>query len=127
MAACDILVVDDNDLIRDILVSVLEAEGWRVRSISCPLRAIEIMTDPGQACSVLVTDIDLGEAVDGFAVAARVRRVSPRQPIVYVTGRPWVFEERFFDEAERALAKPFRAESLLSAIRDIAPCLGAVR
>ena len=68
-----------------------------------------------------------GGAVDGFAVAAKVRRVSPRHPVVYITGRPWVFEERFFDEAERTLAKPFRADDLLSAIRDIAPCLGAVR
>ncbi|PZQ58008.1 MAG: response regulator [Sphingomonas taxi] len=125
--ACDILVVDDNDLVRESLACLLETQGWRVRSVSGPVEAIAIMTDPGQACSVLVTDIDLGGAVDGFAVAAKVRRVSPRHPVVYVTGRPWVFEERFFDEAERTLAKPFRADDLLSAIRDIAPCLGAVR
>ena len=121
---CDILVVDDSQLVRATLVSALEAEGWNVREADCPVDAMRIMSDPDLTCSVLVTDIDLGAGTDGFSIATKVRKLAPKHPIVYVTGRPWVFDDRCFDEAERTLSKPFKAESLILAILAVAPNLG---
>ncbi|UPG72437.1 response regulator [Roseomonas gilardii subsp. gilardii] len=114
---CDILVVDDDELVRATLSSILEMEGWCIREAASPDEAT-VVTE-SENCRVLITDINLGTPQDGFDVAAQLRRRRPGLPVVYVSGRPWVFDGRQLHQDERALAKPFRAEDLTRTVREL--------
>ena len=77
-----ILVVEDHDDARELIVGVLEAAGARVLSASTVQEAL------GSAAAVrpdmLVTDLGLpGE--DGFALLARIREMAPEIPALALT------------------------------------------
>ena len=120
---CDVLVVDDDDLVRMTLSSVLEMEGWNVREAGSPQEALPKGELQAQ-CNLLVTDVDLGTKENGFELAARLRSVHPDTPVVYVSGRPWLFDGRVMAADERNLAKPFRAEELTRMVRELLNCRG---
>ncbi|MBB5696342.1 response regulator [Muricoccus pecuniae] len=114
---CDVLVVEDQAIVRMVLVDMLEDEGLAVREAATPEDALRFMEGPA-GCSVLVTDIDLGVAgMDGFVVAARGRHHTPDLSVLFLSGRPSHFNGRSYSEKERTLIKPFRREELLTAVR----------
>ena len=114
---CDVLVLEDEDLVRMVVVAMLEDNGLQVREAATPEEAIDVAEQPS-GCSVLVTDIDLGvRGVNGFGVAAALRRSKPTLPVVYMSGRPWVLEEHPLTGNERALSKPFALADLLGAVQ----------
>lgn len=116
---CDVLVLEDEDLVRMVVVAILEDDGLLVREASTPEEALDAVDQP-PGCCVLVTDIDLGvHGFDGFAVAQCMRRNRPSLPVVYMSGRPWVLEEHPLAVHERAISKPFAFTALLEAVRSL--------
>jgi DNA-binding response OmpR family regulator len=114
---CDVLVVEDEDTVRMVLVDLLEDDGLQVREAATAAEAITFAQKP-PGCSVLITDIDLGAPdVDGFGLAESVRRHVPEMPVLFVTGRPWLLNNRPSAPHERALAKPFGKAELIAAVR----------
>lgn len=68
-AVCDVLVLEDEALVRMVVVAILEGDGLHVREAATPGEAMDAIVQP-PGCSLLVTDIDLGvPGVDGFSVA----------------------------------------------------------
>ncbi len=117
---CDVLVVDDDDLVRGTLVSILEDQGWQIREASDPDQAFRIIGGV-DGCRVLVTDIHLGACIDGFGVAEAARRRRPGLPVIFISGRSDVLRAHPLDRDERALFKPFPVSDLLSTIREFIP------
>jgi DNA-binding response OmpR family regulator len=80
-----LLLVEDEPLIADVLEHTLTKNGYDVvksQSGSEALREIEADTSRFRA---IITDIRLGDEVDGWAVAQRAREIVPRMPIVYMS------------------------------------------
>jgi CheY-like chemotaxis protein len=117
-AAYDVLIVDDDDLVRATLASVLEDEGWTVREARGPSEALKACTG-AERCRLLLTDINLGMVQDGFDVAAMLRQRFPDLPVVFITGRPWVYENRRFGSLDRALSKPLTMSMLAETVREL--------
>ncbi|UPG72142.1 response regulator [Roseomonas gilardii subsp. gilardii] len=117
-AVYDVLIVDDDDLVRATLASVMEDEGWTVREARNPAEALGACAGP-ERCRLLLTDINLGMPQDGFDVAAILRQRFPDLPVVFITGRPWVYENRRFGKRERALSKPLTMSSLAETVREL--------
>jgi DNA-binding NtrC family response regulator len=79
-----ILVVDDDDTIRDLLADVLGQDGFSVRTASSGERAPEVLaTDPGQ--DVVVTDLRM-PGMDGAAFMRRLHEQARSVPIILATG-----------------------------------------
>ena len=83
-----ILVVEDNELIRMILVEELRDFGYRVEESETADQALGLLAEIDRKLSLLVTDIHMPGAADGIALAAHVREQYPDVPIIYTTGRP---------------------------------------
>ena len=116
---CDVLLLDDDWLVRNTLLSLLEAEGYDVHEVATPAEAMHFVEAEG-GCRVLVTDIDLGvPGLNGFEVAARVRRLVPGMPVVFISGRDWHLNDRPSAPDERSLAKPFRGNDLIHAVQEL--------
>jgi len=118
--ASHILLVEDDDLLRDILSDILDEAGFRTSEACCADEALNLLEEAGfaEATAALVTDVDMPGTLDGIALALRVRERWPRMGIVVTSGAhcgagllmraPTVF-----------LPKPFRGERLIEAVRSV--------
>jgi len=83
MANGTILVIDDEDSIRDYLSMMLEREGYDVRASADGRKALRLYGQ--EAFDVVITDIQL-PGIDGIEVLKTLRERDPTIPVVIVTG-----------------------------------------
>ena len=112
----DVLVVEDQTLVRRMVVEALRDAGLRVAEADCAeaaLRAVDAA--PERPPDVLVTGLRLGPgAMDGRALAAELRRRAPNVGVVYLAGRPAdLAEDDAPDARERSVSKPFEPARLV--------------
>jgi len=113
-----ILVVDDDDDLREVTVEALESLGYRVEAAACAADALDILErHPGIA--LLFTDIVIPGGMDGIqlAEAARARRADLK--VLFVSGyaedairRSGVCPERF-----RWIQKPVDMDDMANIVR----------
>jgi len=118
----DLLVVDDEPLVRRSVVECLEDAGFAVADAAHAEAALAVAAADGPP-AVLVTDVNLrlGAGFCGIALAAVMRRRWPRLGVLYITGRPERLTGRRLGARERWLAKPFSSTTLTRAVRDLMP------
>ena len=112
----DILLVEDDDLVRDCLFEALAEAGLRIEG-RATAEAAMILLSADRPPAVVVTDINLGPGMDGLAFARAAREVCPGLPVVFISGR--YSELRNMLPHERFLPKPFTTPALLRAIEDV--------
>ena len=106
-----IVLVDDDDEVRDMLAAMLDAAGYVVVPFRSPLQALEELRSERPA-HVVIVDFAMPE-LRGDQFAARARRLRGGIPIVFVTG----YAEPASLGSERwVLEKPFGAASLLGVV-----------
>jgi ADP-ribose pyrophosphatase YjhB (NUDIX family)/CheY-like chemotaxis protein len=115
-----ILLVEDDDPVRALMVEVLEAEDYTVLAASDPGRAFEWAERHRGAIDVLVTDVIL-PGMNGREAAARLRAMHPGIRVLLTSGYP---DQRTDDlGGSRAgtgfLAKPFSPETLRGKMREV--------
>jgi len=81
-----VLYVEDEPLLRELATVILEDAGFEVVSAENGKAAFEALDHDGSPFCAIVTDINLGNGPDGWAVAKRGRELNRTLPIVYVTG-----------------------------------------
>src|SRR5215217_4797945 len=84
VAAVSALLIEDDDVAREILEGVLEAYGLSVTAVDTGDEAIALL-EQGFRYDLLVTDIRLPGRYDGWSVAEGARRHHPRISVIYVT------------------------------------------
>ena len=83
--AATILVVDDQDFVRDVIKLALEGAGYRVLEASSPGAAIELACEAREEIDLLVTDVVMPE-MDAFELADRIACEVPGIRILYTSG-----------------------------------------
>jgi DNA-binding response OmpR family regulator len=120
-----ILVVEDNDGLRDATVDFLKAQGHQVSGVVC---AEEVDDTPTRDLPDLyLIDVNLpGE--DGFSLAARIRQSHPLAGIVLLTARGQLNDrlEGYSSGADNYLVKPVEPTELLFCVNNLAKRLKAV-
>jgi CheY-like chemotaxis protein len=81
-----ILLVEDQILVRECLQAALEDAGHAVVAAPSGAEALAQLESSAAGLFGLVTDVNLGRGVNGWAVATRARELNPNLPIVYMTG-----------------------------------------
>jgi len=114
-----VLVVDDDDEVRDAVTAMLEELGYQVDEAPNAAVALDRLADPEQPnIDVLFSDIVMPGPLDGVALADEVHRLYPSIRIVLATG----YSTRLMASSGYwVLAKPFSHEALadtLSAMLD---------
>lgn len=80
-----ILLVEDNDLVRDALVLSLEGAGYSVRAASSGGSALALM-DAGIVFDVLVTDVVMPGGMNGLQLAEQVLKRAPATKVLAMSG-----------------------------------------
>ncbi len=113
------LVVDDEEAIRNAIRSVLESHGYRVIVAMDGVEALAVFArNPGTIQGVL-TDLMM-PLMDGTALIHALRKLEPRLPIIASTG---LGEKARFAELDamgigRILTKPYGAAELLQIVNE---------
>lgn len=118
-----ILVVEDDELVRELAVGQLETAGFDVIEAQTGEDAVERFR--AEAPDYLLTDIKLPGALDGWDVAERCRAVEPEVPIVYFTSHTFV-EGRPMP-GSRYVRKPYLSSQLLAAFAELTAAADPVR
>jgi two-component system KDP operon response regulator KdpE len=118
MTQTRILIVDDEPKLVRLVREVLSATGYAVLSTGSGANAIKL-TALEQPDLVLL-DIVLSDAVDGYEVARRVREFSD-VPIIMLTARARESDllRGFEAGADDYLVKPFSSKELLARVRAV--------
>jgi CheY-like chemotaxis protein len=112
----NVLVVDDQEVIRDTLQTALDDEGFTVETAANGREALEIL-GRWKPCVVL---LDLMMPVmDGWAFCAEQRRTGDTTPIVLLSAAGGLIEEAKALCAAGFIAKPFDIDHVISAIEGV--------
>lgn len=112
-----ILFVDDEPNIRLTLGMYLEDQGFSVTSVGTVPEALKQITE--RNFDVLIADLNVGSAGDGFTVVSAMRRTHPKTVTFILTGYP-AFEtalEAIRLQVDDYITKPTDTESLAHKIR----------
>ena len=112
--AADILVVDDEQDIRDLVAGILEDEGYSVRTAADSDQALAAIRE--RRPSILVQDIWMqGGGLDGLELLDLVKSLDAELPVIMISGHGNI--ETAVSAIKRGaydfLEKPFKADRLL--------------
>lgn len=111
-----ILLVDDNTIVRDMLVDLVGSLGYQTDAAAGGEEALALF-DRGHYGMVL-TDL-LMPGMSGWDVLAALRQRDPHVPVVIVTGSPVVGDPRASQPGVAVLKKPVDVTTLDSMIKQM--------
>jgi CheY-like chemotaxis protein len=113
----NILVVEDQESMREWLAAILESAGHQVSAARDGLEAISLAKQ--HAFDLIFTDISMpGE--EGLGTILAVRKAQPDLKIVVISGAdPEVLMDAKMLGAYAALRKPVTSETVLQCVRSI--------
>ncbi|MGQ9646614.1 MAG: response regulator [Thermodesulfobacteriota bacterium] len=115
-----ILVIDDDDRVRTLLKDILVYGGHQVIEAPDGVQGMKYLEE-GKFDMVL-TDLGM-PAMNGWEVAKRVKRKTPRIPVGLITGWGIHPDEQLMKESgvDLLIGKPFQVKDILEAVNH---CVG---
>jgi DNA-binding response OmpR family regulator len=113
-----LLFVDDEENIRTTFSMMLEANGFTVTSAATVADALRFIAN--EKFEVLIADLNVGSAGDGFTIVSAMRRTQPKAATFILTGYP-AFEtalEAIRQQVDDYFVKPTEIEQMVSRIRE---------
>ncbi len=115
MAGEKILVVDDEEMIRDLCYHILTAEGYQVTTVANGDAALEELSR--SAVDLMITDIKM-PGIDGLELFERVKEQNQDLVTIFITGHGTLDTaiESLMRGVDGFVLKPFTQEELLGAV-----------
>ena len=117
MPADRILVVDDEETIREIVCSMLTTAGYKCRQAASGMEALALL-ESGEEFELMLSDLMMAN-LDGIGLLERTKERFPEMPVVMVTAVHdiSVALAAIRNGAYDYLLKPFEREQLLATVR----------
>ena len=118
-----ILLVDDDQRLATLAATMLRSDGHMTVTTNSGEAALERLAR--ESFDLVISDVSMGDGMNGWELAAEVRRRSAAIPIVLATGWGAAIDE---DEAEAhgvqaVMAKPYRLADFRSMLRQLFPAV----
>jgi two-component system, cell cycle sensor histidine kinase and response regulator CckA len=112
-----ILVVDDDQSVRELIVLFLETSGFTVLQAPGGHEALELVTSPESMVDILVTDIIMPR-MNGKELANRVCSIKPHIKVLFVSAysAEILSSQNLCPTGADYIRKPFNRETLLNKI-----------
>jgi len=113
-----VLLVDDDDAVRDMMTATLERKGFEVVAAATVTDALKRIAS--ESFDVLITDLHMPDPGDGFTVVTAMRHSQPGALTLLVSGYPDVQSAMaaIVLEADEILVKPFEVGTLADLVRE---------
>ena len=115
-----VLVVEDEEMLREFVGSVLESCGHRVLVAANGVEALDVWAREKDGIDVLLTDVVMPESISGWQLAHLLRAERPDLKVVYTSGySPELIGGDFEHDTNRIfLAKPYHSDRLAQIVSD---------
>jgi DNA-binding NtrC family response regulator len=112
-----ILIVDDDENIRKVLVAILEDKGYNIEAVGTAKEAIK--KSQSKLFSVALIDIRLPD-MEGITLLTKIRDATPRTRKIIITGYPTLQNavDAVNKGADAYIMKPFDVERVLTTISE---------
>jgi len=115
-----ILLVEDEEMVRDLVCEILRGRGYRVLATDNGHEAVRLVREEKQGVDLLISDVVMPE-MNGAMVAQGVQEVCPRARVLFVSGYS---ETDMADQGMETLAfqvlqKPFTPDTLTRKVREV--------
>ena len=113
-----VLLVDDDHAVLDMMSSSLESKGFDVVAVSGVAEALKYIAT--ENFEVLITDLHMPNAGDGFTVISAMRHSQPTALTMLLSGYPDVKSamEAILLEADEIIVKPVGIKQLADLVRE---------
>ena len=113
-----ILIIDDNEDLRETLVAVLQDEGYEIVVAKDGLSGARVFAESHP--DLVVTDLIMPNA-NGFDTIRQIRAIDPKARILAMSGGSLINKDDYLATAAalgamRVLPKPFEVDDLLRAV-----------
>lgn len=109
-----VLVVEDDNHVRDLTVRIFEELGYRVEAVPRADLALERVTREPPV-ELLFSDVVLPGGMSGFELGEQLQNSMPELPVIFVSGYPAEAEQG--GKQYEVLQKPYTTEELASTVR----------
>lgn len=115
-----ILLVEDEEQVRDILAQILEGQGYQVLAASNGEEALQFSRDPFNDIKLMVTDVVMPQ-MSGRELAEHVAKLRPNLPVLFMSGYTddAIVRHGLLDEKLNFIQKPFDSVSVARKVRDV--------
>ncbi len=115
-----ILVVEDDELVREHVITQLEGLGYCVTSAGNGPDALEALRQL-EDIDLLFTDIIMPAGIDGAELAKQARRLRPGLKVLFTSGytENAIVHSGRLDRGVQLLSKPYRLRELASKVRSV--------
>jgi two-component system, cell cycle sensor histidine kinase and response regulator CckA len=115
-----ILLVEDEDAVRDFAVRALTMRGYKVLDASGGEEALDIVRDHDGGIDLLISDVVM-PGMEGPALLKAVREIKPDLRVIFISGYA---EEAFRNSPDKPedfhfLPKPFSLKQLTSKVKEV--------
>jgi DNA-binding response OmpR family regulator len=114
----DILVVDDDRIVRELVKRILEREGIAAHCVSSGEEALEQIKE--RTFSLMITDLNM-PGLNGFELSRKGLEIAPQMPIIMDTSgvSPNITRQAMEIGISKILVKPFLPKELLETISEV--------
>lgn len=115
-----ILLVDDEEAIRDLITKLLRRFGYDVITASDGKEALDIYQDKGSSISLVLLDLNM-PVMDGGQCLSEILKVNPAAKVLLASGYSTIGSTKNFtsEGAKGFVTKPFDTSHLLNKIREV--------
>ncbi|HET7600992.1 MAG TPA: response regulator [Gemmatimonadales bacterium] len=113
----NILVVDDEEIVRQLASRMLIHTGYRALQASHAREALTTIEHDPRAIHLVLTDVKM-PGMNGRELGRQIARRWPALPVLYMSGYPnEVFQGGLLEPDAPFLSKPFTQEDLAAKVR----------
>ena len=113
-----ILLVEDEEPLRELTRSLLADSGYTVLPAERPNEAIEIARQHQGPIHLLLTDVVM-PGMSGLALAEKLAPARPNMKVIYMSGYTGFTHPELFDSDATVLSKPVTRDALLRKVHEV--------
>ncbi len=112
-----VLVVDDEELLREMMTAFLELSGYRVVAAGTADEAVSVLDRA--AVDVVFTDVRMPGAMDGIALAQWIRSHRPQVRVLITSGYTSRTQQAGELSSGPLIPKPYRPEDVVRRVQEL--------
>jgi PAS domain S-box-containing protein len=115
-----VLIVEDNDAVREVAVLALQKRGYRVLQAASGEEALALAEQLQEPIHLLLTDVVM-PGMSGAVLAVRMRERYPNLKVLYSSGytENVIMHHGVLEENIAFLSKPYRPAELVQRVREV--------
>lgn len=115
-----ILVVEDEELLLELVESLLESKGYRVLTARDGAAAVELFKQHHERIALVLTDLGLPK-LDGWNACQQMQAINPHLNVIVATGYLDLAarEEMLHGGVHEFVHKPYFAAEILEKVREV--------